>query len=793
MYFNILKKDLKRKKAMNIILLIFIILASTFVSSSVNNILTITSALDDYFEKAGMQDYFVAVVNKALSGSVEETFDKIEAIDSYGSERVFYVASDNFIYNGETLENMSNSGILSAFEEAQINFFDDENNVLKEVKPGTVYLSGKAVQKYGLETGESLGIKCGNTVKTLEIAGSFKDPFLGSQQMGMTRFLLNEKDFNELSENEENVGAYGGSICYIRTKDVAAVEKALSQDSGNFVVFACDKAMVKTTYIMDVIIAGVFLVVSICLILIAFAILRFTISFTISEEFREIGVMKAIGIQNPKIRGLYMMKYLALALIGSAIGFFVSVPFGNMLMQSVSQSIVMETENNVLINALCSAAVLLITVLFCMLCTRRVKKLTPIDAIRNGSTGERFKKKGIMHMSKNPLKPSSFMALNDVLSNPGRFGIIILNFMLCLALVLILVNTINTLESDSLITTMGMSECDVCYTDESKVMSYMTADGGREKLEKELEGIEKKLADNGIPAECFCEIAMKLSVAHGENSIKVFSLQGTGITCDRYGYFEGTPPQNADEVALTRQTAEKLGVQIGDTVTIRQVNGEGEYMVTALYQSMNNMGEGVRLHESADFNYAQASGALPFQIKFTDNPGKTEISRRIENMKELFGSDKINTAGETVSKMTGTEGMLDGVKTLVLAIVMLIIMLITFLMERSFIAKERGEIALLKAVGFKNGAIIKWHTMRFGISAVVSSVIALALIIPLTELTVGPIFKMMGADYGIKYEIVPLEVYLLYPLAVFAVTVVCAFLAAQNIRKIAASESSNIE
>ena len=51
MYFRILKKDLKRKRTMNIILLIFIILASTFISSSVNNIISITSATESYFKK----------------------------------------------------------------------------------------------------------------------------------------------------------------------------------------------------------------------------------------------------------------------------------------------------------------------------------------------------------------------------------------------------------------------------------------------------------------------------------------------------------------------------------------------------------------------------------------------------------------------------------------------------------------------------------------------------------------------------------------------------------------------
>ena len=61
------------------------------------------------------------------------------------------------------------------------------------------------------------------------------------------------------------------------------------------------------------------------------AVLRFTISFTLSEEFREIGVMKAIGIRNIKIRGLYLTKYFAISVVGAAIGLVFSYPFGKML------------------------------------------------------------------------------------------------------------------------------------------------------------------------------------------------------------------------------------------------------------------------------------------------------------------------------------------------------------------------------------------------------------------------------------------------------------------------------
>ena len=50
MFWRILKKDLKRKRTMNVILLVFIILASMFMSSGVSNIITVLTALDSYFE-----------------------------------------------------------------------------------------------------------------------------------------------------------------------------------------------------------------------------------------------------------------------------------------------------------------------------------------------------------------------------------------------------------------------------------------------------------------------------------------------------------------------------------------------------------------------------------------------------------------------------------------------------------------------------------------------------------------------------------------------------------------------
>ena len=41
MFWDILRKDLKRKKTINIVILLFIILAAMFVASGLNNVLTV--------------------------------------------------------------------------------------------------------------------------------------------------------------------------------------------------------------------------------------------------------------------------------------------------------------------------------------------------------------------------------------------------------------------------------------------------------------------------------------------------------------------------------------------------------------------------------------------------------------------------------------------------------------------------------------------------------------------------------------------------------------------------------
>ena len=774
---------------MNIILLLFMILATMFVASSVNNIINVTTALDSYFEMADAPDYAAAAMNKNLVVDIDETVSQASAVDRYATENVLFLSSDNFIYGNEDIVSKGSNLVHS---DICMNYFLSDGSILETVRPGEFYMSEGEADARGIDVGDQLTIECNGARREFVLADKIKDALFGSKQMTLTRYIISEEDFENFLSAENTEEYYGGTLVYIYSSDMETALPQIKPLVDNSAL-TMDRATMKFTYVFDMIVVGLLLMVSMILIIIAFVVLRFTISFTLSEEFREIGVMKAIGIGNFKIRGFYLVKYMGLSIIGAAVGLVLSFPFGKMLMSVSSQNIIVGNQSPVLVNIVCAVLVVAVILLFCYGCTGKVKKLTPIDAIRNGQTGERFRKKSLMSLGKSRLPMAPFLALNDMVSSPRRYGIITLTFFLCLSLLLILSATVSTMNSGSLAATFGWADCDI-YLD-SKIIAECMLEDGHEKLEKHIDEMEQTLAKHGIPAKCYQEMMFILPVSFGEDESNICIYQGTGSTMDMYEYTAGTAPQNTDEIAITRIAADKLNATIGDTVTIKTIDGEKEYIISAFFQSMNMQGSGIRLHGDAYINYVQAAASVDgTQITFTDHPDSREIERRMEEIQRIFPDYKnIRTCAEATADMIGIGGALDAVKSLVGVLTIVLAALITVLMERSFIAKEQGEIALMKAVGTRNGKIYAYHTFRFLFVGIMAVMIGEIFAMPLTHLCIDPIFQMMGMELAVDYVTDPVEMYLIFPIVILATTTVSAFLTSLYKRKIKSSDTANME
>ena len=129
MFLRILQKDLKRKKTMNIILFLFIVLATMFVSSGINNVVTVMNGTDYYLDKAGVGDFIVLTMGDGAVGSLDEMLKTAEAVKEYRLEQVVF-GSQNYMTkaDGSELKSM-NSSIYQSIEGAAITFFNKENEL----------------------------------------------------------------------------------------------------------------------------------------------------------------------------------------------------------------------------------------------------------------------------------------------------------------------------------------------------------------------------------------------------------------------------------------------------------------------------------------------------------------------------------------------------------------------------------------------------------------------------------------------------------------------------------------
>ena len=791
MYFGILKRDLKRKKTMNTILLIFMILSVMFVSSSVNTMLSVMSATDRFLDLSGAEDYFAATIGEKSGEDALKKLNELDCVSSLKSERIFYFNENSVKYKGKTAE-ISSNGVLNSVDDISIRIYDTNKNELTKVNDGEIYVKSSFLEKNNIPVGAEIEITSGGYTGKFKVKGTVLDVLFGSEMMGTPRFIISRNEFDKFvqSSTDEKYDMYKGTILHISTDDLSKVENIVSGIDG--IAFTGTRDVIKLTYIMDMITAGVFLIVSICLIIISLVLLKFTIGFTISEEYREIGVMKAIGIRNSKIQNLYMVKYLAMAIFGAVVGFFAGIPFGDMMKAQSAKNIVSGDENDIFVNLICSAGVVLIIALFCRISTRKVKKFTPVDAIRNGESGKRYKKKGLLGLSKSHTRPVFFMAVNDILSGFRHFAVMTVTFVVGILMITIIINTISTVQSPKLLAWFSMADCDVALEDKECIDKYNRPDG--QKLRSDyLEEMEKTLAENNIPAECFGEALFKLSVQKGDKKTVSLAFIGSGTTTDQYAYIDGTPPESVDEIAISYITADKLNVKIGDTVTVKTGGENEEFIVTALFQCMNNMGEGIRLSEKLPMDFSKVLGYFSYQIKFTDNPSDTEQNERYDIIKKLYPDYKFRTAGEYLDyAISGVAGAMSGTKDFIILMVMIINILVVVLMEKSFLTKERGEIALMKAMGFKNHTLIAWQTIRIALLMAAAVIIAILLTDPLSQLAVGGIFRTMGAKY-IVFDTNILDAYIIYPLAVFAVTVLASMISALGLRSISSQEVNNIE
>ncbi len=790
MFFRILKNDLRRKKTMNVILFLFVILATMFMASSINNLLAITGAVEHFIDISKVPDYFTLAVTQGETDEIQEYIEKseyakeTEVIDTFNvnDDNLEIVKSDSTKKKYEKTANMS----IQAKSDNFMKVFDSEGNLL-ELKSGEVAFPKLEAEANELKVGDIVRVTVGEVTQKFKIVTLTKDVVFGSAMMSYKRMIISEEDFKKF-ENQEDLH-YVKFYC-VDYLDEEKFQEDWKQQNFN-VISNVTKDMIPLCFMVDMLIAVTLMIVSICLILIAFLVLRFTIVFTLQEEYKEIGIMKAIGLKDAGIKSVYMIKYFGIAVVGAIVGFILSFPFGDLLLEQAIVNIVIESaDQNFLVNVIAAIAIVGLVSLFCYTSTNKLKKFTAIDAIRSGSNGERYKSHTKMKLWKSKIMSTTFfMAVNDILSSFRKFIILGITFCIGTLLILLPLSIATTLKSEEIVKTFNLSPSDV-YIDNDRVDLYM-AETDYDLIKSDIKYMEDTLEAEGLKGQVGMEIDFMIP-CYADNPDKMYSyltMQAIGDMEKEYVLLEGKAPELTNEIIITDKTAKEMGVGIGDTLHFQMGNEEKEFIICGKYQSMVNLGYGFRVSKDVEIEYDFLAGVFATQIELED----MEKEEALDVLKEVFPDYKVKTAQEFIKDLIGgITDQLDTIMIFIVGVVLVINSLITILMMKTFMTKERSDIALLKSIGFKNSSVRKWQIQRILMMLVSSIILGTLLSKPLSSLIVKPIFGIMGAN---QMELIsnPLETYVIYPLIIFGATALSAVICSMGVNSVDVKEVNNME
>ncbi len=753
MLLQIVTRDLQRNKIISLGLFIFIMLSALLVASASHVIMELSGSLNNLLATS-KAPHFVQMHSGPIDNKAIETFSSANPlVKDQQTVEMLNIDGSN-VYLGHNQKSEANSVMDISFVRQNHSFdllLNLENQMI-QVSAGEIAVPIYYMKQNKLEIGDEVSIAGEVFARKFIIADFVRDVQMNPAMVSSKRFVINEADYSAL---KQNLGETEYLIEFQLTDLSKLSEFRNDYQSSNLPNKGptIDYPLFKTlNALTDGIIAVVIILVSILLMIIAILCLRFTIIATMEEDYREIGVMKAIGITQQDIRRIYLAKYFVMAALASLCGYLVSLGVVRLF-----------TANITLYLGVKAFSVLIL----CSFILRWVNRITAVEALRSGTTGEtRMNTRRLALSKRKYINVNIFLGLKDVYGRFSMFGLLFIVFVISLFIIIVPVNLLNTLQSPRFIAYMGVGQSDIRMdlqqsgnTDQRfrSMITTLQKDQDIEKFSPLITSRFKVLGSDGVWEN--------LNVETGDFSI--FPLS----------YVDGAAPSSDHEIALSDLNAKELNKGVGDSLHLLAAGNETEMRISGIYQDVTNGGRTAK----ARIPYDPAT--VLWYVVALDVKPDVSIQGKMDQYAKLFYPAKITHLESYLSQTIGnTIRQLKLVTSLAIAISISISILITSLFLKMLIAKDSSQIAIMRSIGFSSKDIRSQVLVRTLLVSGLGMIFG-----TLAANTIGQgLLRMVGSMMGAsKFHLVvdPVVAYLILPFLFMMIVGITTVMSTIPIRK----------
>ena len=340
---------------------------------------------------------------------------------------------------------------------------DLDNNII-QLAPGEIAVPVYYIQERDLAVGDQVRVNTDAGDMVFTIATFSRDSQMNPAIASSKRFLIHEQDFATLREHIAET-EYLVEFMLVDDSQMSAFASAYQASDLPKTGPAVDQGLFKImNSLSDGLVAGVVVLMSLLLVVIAILSLRFTLLATIEEDTKEIGVMKAIGIARADIKRLYLAKYVVMGATAVFLGYLASLLLNQVLSANVLLYIGSASKSvwQTAVPLVAASSIALIVTLSCAVILRRFNRISAVEALRSGSVGESMKSLPMLTLKRGrKLNINAYLGVRDVLQRSKLYGLLAFVFFFCAVIIIIPIHFLTTIQSPTFISYMGTGQSDM--------------------------------------------------------------------------------------------------------------------------------------------------------------------------------------------------------------------------------------------------------------------------------------------------------------------------------------------
>ncbi len=750
-FARIMRNEITRKSGPMVVVFLFILLSTLLVAGGSSLIVELSGALERLFSQARAPHFIQMHSGEMEAEAIAEWAQGNAQVEAHQVTEMITV-DGSALYLGATdvAEAESVMDVSFVVQNGRFDYLLTSDNEIAEIPVGGVGLPIYYAEELGLGIGDKVRVARDEFQREYTVTEVIRDAQMNPAIVHSKRFLLNLADYEDL-KSEFTDSEYLVAFRLNEPGRIDEFSRAYEESGLPSRGPAVDHQLFKLLNgLSDGIVAAVVVVLSLLLMVIAMLCLRFTILATLEEDYREIGVMKAIGMPRGKIRSVYISKYVFLGGAGALLGYLASFPLSGVLTENITTYVgtAPVTAAKFLVPLVAAMLILFLTLLAALVVMRRFGRISAVEALRAGMSREEPRPGSLLTLRRAKLwNINAFLGVRDALQRFRLFGLLTFVFFFAAAITLVPVHFLSTMSSPDFVTYMGIGQSDIRIDLRQS-----------ENVEQRFEEILDRLAVDEDVSRAQPLVSSQFSLVRENGEIESLTVETGDLSLFPLDYLQGKAPDSDNEIALSYLNSQELEKDLGDRLTLKSKEHSRTVEVVGIYQDITDGGRTAK----AAFPH-NPGNIVALTVNLEMAPG-VSVEQKVREYSQAFHPARVTGLESYLHQTLGnTVDQLEKVTIGAVIVGVLISVLITSLFLRMLISKDARRIAIMKSLGFSLRAVrFQYLTtalvlliLGIGAGTIFSNTIG--------QEVVSFLWSFMGAAH-IEFVIDPLRAYLLMPL-----------------------------